>query len=109
MLKIGLILGPLAMLLGLLRDRGPAGRFVDAGAISPDTARRPSALGIERPGSLAGLLRAGVLTALPDGRVFVDPGRFRRRRRRTIAAAIGLYVVAAAVVVVTVMVVRSDR
>jgi hypothetical protein len=93
------LLMPLAILALLFRDKGPVGKFIKAGAISPETARKPRSLEITNPDLYSGAIRRGVLVATGDGRYWVDLGALRRSRRRVIVAAISLFVVVGAAVV----------
>jgi hypothetical protein len=88
-LRIGLVLYPLVPMALVLLRRGPVSKFYRAGAISPQTARRPKS--VEAEGDLQSAVRNGVLIDLDDGRYFVDVPAYRRRCRR-INWAIGLLV-----------------
>jgi hypothetical protein len=54
-------------------------KFYVAGAISPETARRPQS--IEAKGDLERALEKGLLIRLEDGRCYVNVDHYRRRRR----------------------------
>ena len=83
-LRLGLIAYPL-LAAGYLASRtGPVAKFIKAGATSPEHARRPTSLGIERPSVLSDPVRSGTLQRLADGRYFVDLAIVRRRRRRVL-------------------------
>jgi hypothetical protein len=84
-----LVLYPLVPMALVLLRRGPVSKFHRAGAISPQTARRPKS--VEAEGDLQSAVRNGVLIDLDDGRYFVDVPAYRRRCRR-INWAIGLLV-----------------
>jgi hypothetical protein len=70
------------MLLLALRNQppGPVGRLMKIGAISPDTAVRPSTAKIARSYELNGPVRSGLVVMLPDGRCWVDVPKVKRRR-----------------------------
>lgn len=84
LLRIGLIAYPIVAVVILASQPGPVGKFVKAGATSPERARRPSSLGIERTSLLADHVRSGVLHRLADGRYYVELPIVRRRRKRVI-------------------------
>lgn len=92
-LRIGLVLYPLVPLALVQLRRGPVSKFYHAGAISPQTARRPTS--VDASGDLRSAVRSGVLVMLDDGRYFVDVAAYQRRRRLTnlaiaLPVAIGL-------------------
>lgn len=89
------ILFPLSMVIIALRQKGIARTFIEAGAVSPDTARRPEALKFPRGlGHITHGVRSGVLVPLGDGRFYADTRVYKRRRIGTIA---GVVIVALAV------------
>ncbi|MDZ4754893.1 MAG: hypothetical protein SGJ11_10410 [Phycisphaerae bacterium] len=72
---------PIGIFLMLRRQPpGVVGLLMRAGATSPATALKPSTAKITRSFMLAGPLRSGVVTMLPDGRCWVDVAKVRRRR-----------------------------
>lgn len=81
--KIGLMMAPVLFLGMLLKDRGAAPKFRDAGATGPDHARRPASLGIDSPRDIQAAVRTGVLVPLGDGRYWLKEGRYRKRRAIT--------------------------
>lgn len=91
--SLGAVAGPLMMVIMAMRSPGPVKMLLDAGADSPDSARRPETLGVKQP-PLQPLIRARVVVCEPDGRVWVDRNAARSRQRRLMAifAAIGLLV-----------------
>lgn len=101
----GAAIFPLMMLAMLLRDRGPVKLFLQHGAISPETARKPATVAVKHRDLLHGPVRRGVLVATGDGRYWVDQQALRRLRRRVI---IGCSLVTAVLVILgTVLLVRS--
>lgn len=91
----GLIL-PISLILAWRKGPpGPVGALIRAGAIGPSVALKPKTAGITRPGDLDRFLRAGIVQALADGRVWVDLAEVRRRRRRWMVAAGALAIVTA--------------
>jgi hypothetical protein len=72
--------------------------FQGARAMSPETARHPSELGIERDMIFNGLVRRAVLRETPDGRYYFDElswralGGTRRRAALVILSAVLLLV-----------------
>jgi hypothetical protein len=95
--SIGMVAGPLVMMITVLRQPGPVKTLVRAGALSPDTARKATTLGLSEP-PLQPLLRAGVVVREADGRIWLDQPKARRRQWR-IALALGAAVTVAALVV----------
>jgi len=100
LLRLGLIVYPIAAIVILASRPGPVAKFQKAGATSPERARRPGSIGIERASDLTDYLRSGVLTRLADGRYYVDLPILRRRRRRVIAgfSIVGLVLLAASLI-----------
>jgi hypothetical protein len=86
MFRLGAILFPLMILAMILKQKGPAAKFLRIGAISPDTARRADSAELTAPDRLHldGLVKGGVLVALDDGRYYVDVEAHRRRRRAVV-------------------------
>lgn len=80
-LSIGAIILPASILAMVLRMKGPAQKFVAAGAVSLETARRPLSVGIQADYMIEPLVRSGVLVAAGDGRYYADMARIRRRNR----------------------------
>jgi hypothetical protein len=95
--SIGMVAGPLVMMITVLRQPGPVKTLVRAGALSPDTARKATTLGLSEP-PLQPLLRAGVVVREADGRIWLDQPKARRRQWR-IALALGAAVTVTALVV----------
>lgn len=95
-MKFSLLLMPLFILAMILNRPGPVTVFRRAGAISPQTARRPSSLKIENMDLVKDAAKSGRLIALDDGRYYVDVPRVKRRQRITISVAA---VIAVAVVI----------
>jgi len=84
-LGFGMLIMPVTILMLMRKDPGPVGTFLRAGAVSEETARRPSAIGIVRLFLVQDAAKRGVLVGLGDGRFYVDVLTYRRRRRRMIA------------------------
>lgn len=85
---------PLMILIPVLKERGPAARFFNAGAISPETARKPST--VSAKGDLSGVIKIGVLVDVGDGRYYVDAERYRQRRSRQVVTLCVLGVILSA-------------
>jgi hypothetical protein len=94
---IGAIAGPAMMVLIALRKPGPVRTMLRAGAVSPETARKASTLGLTAP-PLGPLIRAGVVIEEDDGRIWLDARRASRRQWR-IGALIGACVALVGLVV----------
>ncbi len=85
--KIRIITLPVAIVLLILKDQGPTAKFIKAGAISPERARKPASIKVERLYLMTGAIKRGVLVALDDGRYYVDMTVYRHRRRMVIIAS----------------------
>ncbi len=78
---LGGLIMPISVLLAIRKaPPGPVKRLMLAGAVSPETALKPSTAKITRPIELAGPARRGIVVALDDGRYWVDVRRFKRQR-----------------------------
>lgn len=78
---LGGLLLPLSMIIAWRkRPPGPVGALIKAGATDASVALKPKTAGIVRPGDLDRFVRAGVVQALDDGRVWVDVVALKRRR-----------------------------
>lgn len=80
------LLYPVSIVVVALRQSGPVDSFVKAGAVSPDTARRPESLKVTNRALVIDAVKSGLLRSLHDGRYYADQPRYLRRRRRTIIA-----------------------
>jgi len=98
---IGVITYPVMVYRLLRKQRGPVAKFLLAGAVSPETARRPESLKLYNNHLLRDAVKGGTLIALGDGRYHVDVPAYRRRRRRLIIALVivGAAIAAAALLV----------
>ncbi|MCA9283958.1 MAG: hypothetical protein KDA22_01995 [Phycisphaerales bacterium] len=83
---IGALVFPAALIGLLLRTKGPLDALFKAGAFTPETARRPSALGITNDHAVRYAARVGVLVSVGDGRYYVNRARHRARRNRILGA-----------------------
>lgn len=78
---LGGLMMPITVLLALRKaPPGPVKRLLLAGAVSPETALKPSTAKITRPIELNGPTKRGIVVAMPDGRFWVDVPRFKRQR-----------------------------
>lgn len=88
---LGLLIMPISIAaLILRRPAGPIRKLISAKALSPDTARRASGVGIPREDVLRPYIRLGVAKRMADGRWYVDPRR-DRMVRLGLCAAIALF------------------
>ena len=85
---IGAVLFPLMILAMILKQKGPVERYLKAGAVSPETARRLTDLELREHYILPDAVKRGLLVETGDGRYYVNVAAFRRRRRRIVALAI---------------------
>lgn len=88
---VGILLFPVSIGLMMLRNRGPVSKFVQAGAVSSATARRPGSLGVSNRDLLDWPQRKGVLRATEDGRFWVDLPRRRFWLTLELTIIIGLF------------------
>jgi hypothetical protein len=88
--RIGMLAYPLFIFFTVRQKNSAASKFIAAGAISPETARRPSSLGVPQTlGLVQSAVRTGVLTPLGDGRYHVNLRVYRRRRNLLMGVLIG--------------------
>ena len=92
------MLYPLLPVLVAVMQKSPASTFFKAGAISPDTARKPSTVGAK--GDLERSLKSGLIVAAGEGRYYVDPEKFRRRARMIYSAWIAVAIVFVALLLI---------
>ena len=92
----GALIFPISIVLLILRDKGPAGKFLKAGAVSPETARKPRMIGVTNLDLLDGPRKRKVLRPTGDGRVYVDR-RMSRRWRVITAVLLGGFLTALAI------------
>jgi hypothetical protein len=83
----------------LARQRRAVRRFADAGALTPQSARRPREVGVGDGRIVRLLARRGVLVATADDRHYLDVAaweRLRSRRRRLAMLSLALVLVGVA-------------
>ncbi len=66
----------------IIQQRRAIRRYEEAGARSPETARRPDELGCRESWAFRRLVTRGVLRELPDGRLHLDADGVRRYEER---------------------------
>ncbi|MDA0294533.1 MAG: hypothetical protein O3A19_02855 [Planctomycetota bacterium] len=94
---IGMFIMPISIAVMFLKQPpGPVSKLIKAGAIDPETARRPEGIDIPRPFVLGPAVKRGIVRRMSDGRYWVDLDRNRRYRRR-LALTVSLLVLAGAV------------
>lgn len=94
---LGAVVGPTMMVLLALQKPGPVKSLLRAGAVSPESARKITTLGLAEP-PLKPLIRAGVVVREEDGRIWLDQARARRRQWRIAAIFGGAIMLAGALV-----------
>ncbi len=78
---IGAILAPAGIIAMMLRQpKGPLRLLLDAGATSPDSARKLSSIGIPREALVERAIASGVVVKELDGRCWLHQSHLRRRR-----------------------------
>ncbi len=82
----GALIIPISITALILKDRGVVSAFLKAGAISPQTARKPGSLSITRRYMMDGPIHRRTLVATGDGRYWVDRPRLQQHRRRLFTA-----------------------
>jgi hypothetical protein len=78
-LSLGGLIIPASLIALFLKLKGPAQTFMAAGALSPETARRPASVGVHAEYLIAPLVRSGLLIAAGDGRYYANAAKIRRR------------------------------
>lgn len=102
-LRLSLVVYPLFAFAVAMSQKGVASKFAEAGAISPETARKPSSLFVRDMDAVRSAARKGVLVSTGDGRFYVNQPVYRRRQRWMWGLLIGGGVVIAALTVVAYM------
>jgi hypothetical protein len=81
-LRFGLLIYPLVIILmAWMRHSSPVSQFIKAKATSPETARKPSSVGVKHMELLERPIKKGVLVSTGDGRLYVNMQRMRRNKR----------------------------
>lgn len=80
-----MLLAPVGLAITAMRNKTGVGKFIQEGAVSPETARRPQSIGIQRMFYIDSAIRKGVLLNAGDGRYFANMRRVRRIKRIRIA------------------------
>lgn len=82
-LRLGLLVYPMFVLvLALGRAAGTVSKFVEAGAMSPATARKPSSIDVKHMDHVRKAVKRGALIATGDGRYYVNVPMLERSRRK---------------------------
>ncbi len=99
-LRVGLIAYPVFVVFLALSKRGTVSKFVQAHAVSPETARKPVSVGVNDPDAVRSATAKKLLIATGDGRFYVDEKRYRARQRMVTFAfgAVGVLIVLLTVV-----------
>lgn len=101
--KLGLVAIPIFIITMLRKNKSASGRFIAAGAVSPQTARRPDSVGVSPTlGLIQSAVKARVLVPLGDGRFYADVRRHRIRQTLlalAFACLVGAFAIGAAWVV----------
>lgn len=79
--RIGAIAYPIALMLLARKLPSPVAAFRKAGAYSPETARKPSTLGLSGAWMFEDAQAKGRVVATGDGRFYLDPVKDKARRR----------------------------
>ncbi len=78
---IGMFILPISIAAMFFRQpSGPVSKLIKAGAVDPETARRPEGIDIPRPFILEPALKRRIVQRTSDGRYWVDLPRNRRYR-----------------------------
>ena len=81
-IRLGLLIYPLFILVIVFgQSAGIVRKFLKAGAISADTARKPTSVGIKHLDVIPDAVRKGALIPTGDGRYYVNVQRLERVRR----------------------------
>jgi hypothetical protein len=92
-LRLTLLVYPLFAIAVAASRNGGIGPFLQAGAISPETARKPASLCIRNVDAVRSAARRGILIDVGNGRYYLNQGKYRRRRRLTTAVLVSAGVV----------------
>ena len=100
-LRVGLLVYPLFILVLMFgKSAGTVSKFVNAGATSEATARKPASVGAKDMVLVQRAEKRGALIGTGDGRYYVNMPRLIRVRKWFRAAAVGASVVFAGLLLV---------
>ncbi len=102
-LRIGLIAYPLFAIAVALSKGGIVSKFARAGALSPETARKPGSLSINDVEMVKSAAKRGMLVATGDGRYYVNRTKYKRRQRFINAGLLGAGVLIAGVTLLSLL------
>ncbi len=89
-MRLAALAYPAFMIMLALNRPGAVSTFLDAGAVSEDTARRPTSLPDVRMSKLSAAVRKGYLRPTGDGRYFVNLPKYKAamRKKMTVLAVV---------------------
>lgn len=81
-IRLGLLIYPMFVLVIVFgQSAGTVKKFLKAGATGPDTARKPTSVGIKNIDVIPDAVKKGALIAVGDGRYYVNVERLERLKR----------------------------
>jgi len=80
--RLGAIALPIGLLLLARKMPSPLAAFRRAGAVSPETARKPSSLGLNGRWTFEDAQKTGLIVSTGDGRYYLNHVMDRARRRK---------------------------
>lgn len=99
-MKFLIFLMPLGLILrAVVMNAGPVKKFRTAGAVTPETARKPASIGVTKHYMMENAVKRGELVSTGDGRYYVNEAVVEKRKKIWIGTAVGVMVlfIAAAV------------
>jgi hypothetical protein len=96
-IRFGLLLYPLMIILmAWMRHSSPVAQFMKANATSPETARKPSSVGVKHMELLERPIKTRSLISTGDGRFYANVPLVKRNRRiiTTLLTIAGIAIVA---------------
>jgi hypothetical protein len=92
-MKFLIFLMPLLLIFrAVVLNAGPVKKFRVAGAVDPDTARKPATVGVTKLYLMENAVKRGALVATGDGRFYVDVPLVEKRKKLFTWAAVVLMV-----------------
>lgn len=100
-LRLSLLVYPLFAIAVAASRNSAIGPFLQARAISPETARKPASLCIRDVDAVRRAARRGILIDAGRGRYYVNQRKYLRRRRVVTAAIVGAGLIVGALTILS--------
>jgi hypothetical protein len=92
-MKFSIFLMPLFLIvMAIARNAGPVKRFRKAGAVGPETARKPATVGVTKHYLMENAVKRGALVSTGDGRYYVNVPVVEKRKKLWIGAAAAIMI-----------------